>query len=184
MTNPSAGLNWSDLAQNIHFQTDFMLEDTHKRPNVLKDGNPNPFNTARVTREHISNALSTVGIAFRPQACAQSARQLCVKGASTHTDGGMLWWLPPTLATLALRVEKSRSRHARHALDTTLLRSTCIFWGGKKRKNNTLLTRNVRVFGGLLRCHRGYVSSPTHSSSPEIPSPTQKNHGKVERCDE
>lgn len=45
------------------------------------------------------------------------------KRASTYTDGGMLWWVPPTSLTLELRVEKSKSRHA---LETTQLRSTCI----------------------------------------------------------
>lgn len=168
----------------MNLQTDFMLEDTRKRPNVLKDGNPNPFNTVRVTRGHISNALSTVGIAFRPQACAQSARQLCVKGASTHTDGGMLWWLPPTLATLALRVEKSRSRHARHALDTSLLRCTCIFGAEKKKKKHPPDAQRASFFGGLLRCHRGCVSSPPPSLLLSRDSFRKKKHGKVERCDE
>lgn len=53
----------------------------------------------------------------------------------------MLWWVPPTPVTLVLRLEKSKSRHAHHALETTQLRSTCIL--GKK---NTLPTRRVRVF--------------------------------------
>lgn len=42
----------------------------------------------------------------------------------------MLWWLPPTPVTQVLRVEKSTSRHAHHALESTQLRSTCIL--GKK----------------------------------------------------
>lgn len=65
------------------------------------------------------------------------AIQVMRKRASTYTDGGMLWCVPPTSVTLLLRVEKSNSRHA---LETTQLRSTCIL--GK----NTLPTRTERVF--------------------------------------
>lgn len=60
----------------------------------------------------------------RIKRCAAPLR----KRASTYTDGGMLWWVPPTSVTR--RVEKSKSRHAHHALETTQLRSTCIL--GKK----------------------------------------------------
>lgn len=56
--------------------------------------------------------------------------------ASTYTDGGMLWWLPPTFATLVLKVDQSNSRHAHHAQ----LRFTCIL--GK----NILPSRTMRVW--------------------------------------
>lgn len=49
------------------------------------------------------------------------------KRACTHTDGGMLWCVPPTLASLTLKVEKSKSRHAHHAPETSPLLHTCIF---------------------------------------------------------
>lgn len=49
------------------------------------------------------------------------------KTASTHTDGGMLWCVPATLASLTLKVEKSKTRQAHHAPDTSALLRTCIF---------------------------------------------------------
>lgn len=51
----------------------------------------------------------------------------CVKRASTHTDGGMLWCVPPTLASLTLKVEKSNTRQAHHAPETSPLLHTRIF---------------------------------------------------------
>lgn len=49
------------------------------------------------------------------------------KRASTHTDGGMLWCVPPTLASLTLKVEKSKTRPAHHAPESSPLLHTCIF---------------------------------------------------------
>lgn len=68
------------------------------------------------------------------------------KRASTYTDGGILWWVPPTVATLVLRVEKSKSRHAHHALETSRLRFTCILG----QKENTLSLRARCEFGGFM----------------------------------
>lgn len=63
------------------------------------------------------------------------------KRASTHTDGGMLWCVPPTLPSLTLKVEKSKTRHAHHAPETSPLLHTCIF------------SRNILLpceFGGFM----------------------------------
>ena len=57
----------------------------------------------------------------------------------------MLWWVPPTSVTLVLRVEKSKSRHAHHALETTQLRSTCIL--GEKHPP---LHAQLRVWSFML----------------------------------
>lgn len=70
--------------------------------------------------------------------------QVMRKAASTYTDGGMLWWVPPTSVTVVLRVEKSKRRHTHHAVEIAQLRSTCIL--GK----DTLRTRAKRSFGLML----------------------------------
>lgn len=65
----------------------------------------------------------------------------------------MLWWVPPTPVTLVLRLEKSKSRHAHHALETTQLRSTCIL--GKKKYPPDAQSASFWA----LCCHRGFPSS-------------------------
>lgn len=91
------------------------------------------------------------------------------KRASTHTDGGILWWVPPTVATLVLRVEKSKSRHAHHALETSRLRFTCIL-GKKKTPSPFAHAASL----GALCCRRGFPP-------PENPPPKKIEKVKILR---
>lgn len=49
------------------------------------------------------------------------------KSACTHTDGGMLWCVPPTSASLTPKVERSKSEQAHQAPETPPLLRACIF---------------------------------------------------------
>lgn len=60
----------------------------------------------------------------------------------------MLWWVPPTSVTLVLRVEKSKSRHAQHALETTQLRSTCIL--GEKHPPFARTTASLELYAATV----------------------------------
>lgn len=82
-------------------------------------------------------------------------QHLWIKSGSTYTDGGMLWWVPPTPVTLMLRVEKSKSSHVQQAPETTQLRSTCILG-----TNNSPYTRTVRVFWAYAAATVEFLSSP------------------------
>lgn len=90
----------------------------------------------------------------------QSFAQKLGSFAPTHTDGGMLWCVPPTLASFTLKVEKSKTRHAHHAPETPPLLHTCIF------------SRNI-----LLPCEFCGFMLPPRILSP--PPPTAPRNEKI-----
>lgn len=87
----------------------------------------------------------------------------------------MLWWVPPTSVTLVLRVEKSRSRHVHHTMETTQLVSTCIL--GKRWRETKYPPYALTASLGLD------VASVDVLPPPEDPDEMKSNEQKVTRAD-